>query len=269
MPSYHQHYNDGGPLKGGKFKIMNRVSQAAVSLIAIPIGFASLSTLWLSRKYHLTGQKPISNLEKYIDFEKNITMNQDLGVKNMWKTYEGIMIILKSARDLLSELLSHEELERFYQLLHELQQKQYKRFNRLNHAKVLILEGLRHSGITTLLQNFVKSSQVRPCPPMEDYLMSLTQKLQHYPISLQNAFTLFCDYYRYALAEDLSIRESCYVVIEKFYHTTCVTQITSSFPDIQDINIETIPSYAFQWPMDLPYPLLVFYFFSFFNSHAI
>lgn len=245
---------------------MNQMTKvAAVSLIALPIGFASLSTLWFTRKRkqqeqeHETQKSP-TNLEKYLEFEKNITFYDTHGYRNIWKTYEGIFVILKSAKNLLSELLSQEDFNKFDLLLNKIYEKQLHRINYLNHLpKILILEGLQHCGMKTLQQNLMKSSsQIRLCPDLEEYLQILLIKLKQYPLSLLHAFQLFCDYYRYHLAEELSIKDSCYVLLNRFYHTTCVNQIISSFSkNINEIQLENIPSYAFQWPRDLPYPLLV------------
>jgi hypothetical protein len=235
----------------------------AVSLIAIPIGFASLSTFWLTRRYTPTIEvRKQSALEKYLEFENNLTTNQPHGMSYLWKTLEGAVIIIRAANELLSELFSRDIFDQFYHLLTALQQKKFTSSSQLNLAKILVLEGLPHNGVTTLTNELINSSTVKRCPAFDASVTAVMNMSKDFPISLKNALSLFCDYYKYSLAEELSLRDSCFVIIDRLYHTTCVQQLlpllieTNQSNKIKE-NIEEFPSYAYQWPLDLPYPILV------------
>jgi hypothetical protein len=228
----------------------------AMSLIALPIGFASLSAFWLTRRYtSIIGKQ--SNIEKYLEFEKNLATNQPPGLSNLWKTLEGAIIILRAARDLLSELFPNDSFDRFYDLVTTLQQKKFTSSSQLNLAKILVLEGLPHNGVTTLTNNLISSSSIKRCPSLDHSVLALLNRSNDLPVSLRNALTLFCDYYRYSLAEELSLKESCFVILDRFYHSTCVQHLLPCLQNETKERTEEFPSYVYQWPLDLPYPLLV------------
>jgi hypothetical protein len=234
----------------------------AVSLIAIPLGFAScLATIWLTGRYSLNeagdqGDEQ-SNLTKYLNFEKNLTMDPSQRTKYIWKTFEGVIIILSAAKDLLCEFITSQQVQKFSDILTTLQHKQFTRsYCQTNLIpKVIVLEGLPQNGVSTLVNQLTNTSQVKHCPKLDDCFLELIKKRNQFPLSLRNAFDLFCDYYRYSLAEDLSLRESCFVVLDRFYHSTCVQQLRPL--QNKEIKLDEIPSHVYQWPLDLPSPLLV------------
>lgn len=239
----------------------------AVSLIAIPIGFVSLSSLFFSSSslscssLNSSSSKMTSKeiiLQNYLEFEKNLNFSHIYGVTNMFKSFESCIIILKTSKNLFNYYLSKDILTLFYNDLNLLQQNIIELNKQVKDSKVIVVEGLPKNGITTLIQNFISSSIIFQCPQLPQSFQEIYKILTLLPYSIQNAFLLVSDYFRYYLADEFAKQSNSYVVLDRFYHSTCVQNIIQEYKNNQTKNyFQNISSYAYQWPIDLPLPYLV------------
>lgn len=225
---------------------------AALSFIAIPLGFASLSSLWAEKRSDHDEKSERKDVDDAI-----ASIGSSHQVNYLYKTLEAAAMILKLGKRHVYSNMSKENADAFYSYLDELERKCVNRVNDdESDVKVIVIEGLPKSGVSTLANNLVKLTQaVRGSSVLSDLAM-FEEVMSKMPPALAYAFQCVCNYAKAIESESVAASSGgrC-VVVERMYHSSCaLTVCAESSPEI---DIASLPKSAYRWPVDLPQPSLV------------
>lgn len=212
---------------------------------------------------HSEEQEQVSELEQVQVWPESLTaallnvFSQNNGFGFVFKTLDSAALVLRLARALDSKLQTS-VLDPFYAKLALIERAGMKGWQDFNGTKVLVIEGLAGSGKSTLIQGLLgkRGGSPNQAPVAtfteEPEVLQAKHAFSRMPEPVVKAFEYASNYFT-----AFSIRqcEHKVAIVERFYHAICAhTLCDEALGDL-----DSMPSSAFAWPIDLPVPDLVVY----------
>jgi thymidylate kinase len=205
-----------------------------------------------------------NNAESYAETLTGITADS-MGVAHLYKSLQAASITLKLYVRLLPDTyLSEQEkiaLQDFLKLLLRVEQNLSSTHRMISKVKTIVIEGLKRSGKTKLINTIVPKlpSRYRAVVVPKEF-EDVEELFAAAPESIAKAFACLRNYIiMNQIYEDYEANplDDRHYFIDGFYHSTCVSTIMSQAdaPDDQTL----VSSVAYEWPLDLPIPNMVVY----------
>jgi hypothetical protein len=219
---------------------------AAVSFVAIPLGFASLASLW---SYITEEETEESNIDSAIT-----ALRSPHRVNFLFKTLETAAVILKLGRKHVYKNMTRANADAFFNYLDELERKCVDHTD-TEESTVIVIEGLPGSGVSTLVNNLVTYTRASRGAGIGPQLAHFEIILSKVPPALGYAFQVVSNYAKALESEEMSRGVEQFVIVERMYHSTCALTVCAEVDPSAEI--AALPSSAFHWPLDLPQPAMV------------
>ena len=217
---------------------------AAVSFVAIPLGFASLASFWANKRE----DPPADTQKKGID-ETVASIRSPYRVKYLYKTLETAAMILKLGASHIYDNMTQSQAEAFFSYLDDLELRCANKGD-VEGPPIIVIEGLPGSGVSTLTDNLVEYTLAQRAMELPSALTAVAAILPKVPPALGHAYQCVCNYAK-ALQKD----SAEYIIVERMYHSTCALTVCAEVDPSQ--LLPDLPPPTFHWPRDLQLPVMV------------
>jgi len=189
-----------------------------------------------------------------------LTSCDNISLSIAGKTLDSVLITLRISRILLEDellLTSKPLIEKFYQMLNELERKWLLiGKDGFKNIQVIVIEGLGSSGKSLLVSGFINNN-VKLINISPDIISLKAEICNSKNVNSEILLKAIDIISLYQLAIQTIESNENVVIIERYYHSYCVQNICDNI--MTDSEIDSLDSVSLLWPLDLPKPTLVIF----------